>query len=274
MAKYTLELRKLENNLFNFDYPFYDNEVKNIFEKKFINHYYFNEIGYESINAFKQQLKSYFLRVYPYYKQMYDIELRCKNIDFMLNKDLKETFIRELSNTEESNLNSELTVNNTSNLNNKEDENNTNIIKNSNNSHTINNNTTSNNSTDINYESSLSDGVASSILENGYITNSQKSENNVNEQTSVETTENNSSNSTNNTNVLKNIEIKSNEDSSQNANNRGVKTNNEKEKTTLISQGNIGVTSSAELKEKWINCIQNIDEQIIKGARYLFMYIY
>ena len=46
------------------------------------------------------------------------------------------------------------------------------------------------------------------------------------------------------------------------------------EKTDLLSQGNIGITSSAELLQKWREVLINIDEIIIEDCRDLFMKIY
>ena len=41
----------------------------------------------------------------------------------------------------------------------------------------------------------------------------------------------------------------------------------------FISKGNIGVTSSAELLEKWREVIIDIDNEIIDGAEKYFMQI-
>ena len=46
------------------------------------------------------------------------------------------------------------------------------------------------------------------------------------------------------------------------------------EKTTFISKGNIGVTSSAELLERWRKVMINIDQQLIDECRDLFAMIY
>ena len=50
--------------------------------------------------------------------------------------------------------------------------------------------------------------------------------------------------------------------------------NTQSETITLKSQGNIGVTSSAELLEKWREVLINLDEIIIEDCRDLFMQIY
>ena len=102
MARYTIELNTLLRDknfiLFNFDYDFYtDNvEIKKKFEQKFIDRYRFNEIGFETVARFKHYLKTSLNEIAPYYKQLYESELRCNDIDFMLNKDYTETFIKNI----------------------------------------------------------------------------------------------------------------------------------------------------------------------------------
>ena len=113
MAKYTLELRTIYKDtnfkLFDFDYEFYDNSLKPIFERKFFEHYYFDEIGFPTIQKFKHMLKAKLYLIMPYYKQLYNIEMQSINIDFLLQKDLKETFIREIKNS--SNMNGNISSN-------------------------------------------------------------------------------------------------------------------------------------------------------------------
>ena len=210
MSSYTLELRHLHETykVFNFDYDFYvDSDViKNNFEKKFIDEYYFNEIGMETVARFQHRLKTRLNKIMPYYKQLYQTELEAKNINFLLNKDLVETFERSLES--DSNSLNDLTVSNTG----------------------VNNN----------LESNIENGNASLNLDNGSLTNVSKST------------------LTDNTNSSSVINDKT----------------NQKETTRFISQGNIGITSSAELLEKWRKVLINIDELIINDCSDLFMMIY
>ena len=210
MSSYTLELRHLHETykVFNFDYDFYTDSdvIKNNFEKKFIDEYYFNEIGMETVSRFQHRLKTKLNKIMPYYKQLYQTELRSKEIDFMLNKDLVETFERSLQS--DSNSLNDLTVNNTG----------------------VNNN----------LESNIENGNASLDLDKGSLTNVSKST------------------LTDNTNSSTII----NDKTSQN------------ETTKLISKGNIGITSSAELLEKWRKVLINIDELIISECSDLFMMVY
>lgn len=206
--------------LFNFSYPFYtDNqEVKRLFEEKFINHYYTHEIGFETFTRFEQALKSKLMLIMPYYQQLYESELKAKKIDFLLNKDLVEEFTRELTGTQ-----------NTSDT----------SITQTNQSEKVKGST-------LTKSSSVNDGVSTAKLQEGYLTNV------LGDDTS----------STGSTSVNGSAQVTGNRD------------NRELEKTRFISKGNIGVTSSAELLEKWRSVMINIDQLIIEECRTLFMMVY
>lgn len=208
MSKYTLEINQIVNDLdfklFDFDYNLYDNELKSAFEKKFIDHFYFYEIGLTPIARFKKALQNKLNDIYPYFKQLYQTELRCNDIDFMLNKDLKEQYTRELTGNSSVNQSSTSTSNDTS-LN-------------------INNDTPQNKIDDLDQ----------------FMTSASK----------------NTDNSTMNSSGTNSAE------------------NNSTETYSLVSQGNIGVTSSAELLEKWRSVLINIDQLIFEECNDLFMLIY
>lgn len=211
MSKYTIEVYSLLKDknfrLFDFEYDFYtDNiDIKQSFETKFIDTYLFNEIGHETVARFKHFLKRRLNNIMPYYKQLYETELRTKEIDFMLNKDLTETFERLVEGENISNVNANST----------------------------------NSSNDKVKESYLEQGLASIDLEDKL--------------TGV----------TSNNTTIESNSISSSTDK-----------NNNKETTKLISQGNIGVTSSAELLEKWRKILINIDMLIIEECADLFMQVY
>lgn len=210
MSSYTLELRHIHQTfkVFNFDYDFYTDSdiIKSKFEEKFIDEYYFHEIGQETVARFQHRLRTRLNKIMPYYKQLYDTELAAKDINFLLNKDLTETFERVV--TGESSSINDLTVSDQGETNNK--------------------------------ESNIENGNASLELENGSLTNVSK------------TSLNNNTNS----------------------NNTSRDNTNQNEITTLKSQGNIGITSSAELLEKWRSVIINIDQMIIDACSDLFMQVY
>lgn len=59
-----------------------------------------------------------------------------------------------------------------------------------------------------------------------------------------------------------------------NGNTQSTSNNNVTESTKLVSRGNIGTTSSAELLDKWRNVMINIDQMLIDECRDLFAMIY
>lgn len=215
-SKYTLQLYYIYKddtyNLFDQPYNLYNNELKPYFQEKFFQHFMFYEIGFDNINIFKQHLISTLNDIYPKYKQLYETEIRCQNIDFMLNKDLKESYIRKLNGESEGNSQATSSSDNTS----------------SNNDLSIANDTPQNKIDDL----------------DKYMTSASKT----------------NSNSTNN--------------STSNANNTVKNKSNNTEEYELISQGNIGITSSAELLEKWRSVLINIDQMIFKELENLFLFVY
>ena len=217
MSKYTIELRTVVNHtdIFNnLDFPFYSDsiELKEKFKKQFIEYYYYDEIGFSTINKFVSRLHNLLSIKMDYYKQLYATELRCKEIDFMLNKDLEETYEKE-----------------------------------------VNSNSQSNNLTKA----------------NGDVTNTVNSESkNLTTPNQQFTLENNYVDGINQTDG-KNISNTSNNIQSEN-----TSKGNGTEITKLVSKGNIGVTSSAELLEKWRKVLININEQIINDCSILFMGVY
>lgn len=215
-SKYTLQLyyiyRDKSYNLFDQPYNLYNNELKPYFEEKFFHHFMFYEIGFDNINIFKQHLISTLNDIYPKYKQLYETEIASKNIDFLLNKDLRESYVRKINGEVEGNSQATSTSDSTSNSNDL----------------TIANDTPQNKVDDLDH----------------YMTSAGKT----------------NSNSINN--------------SSSNSNNSVKNTTNNTEEYELISQGNIGITSSAELLEKWRSALINIDEMIFKELENLFLFVY
>ena len=115
MAKYSLEIRdiveSLNVDLFDFDYEYYaDNyALQKRFENMFIQHYYFHEIGFETVERFKFNLQARLNINAPLYKQYWESHLKTKNIDFTVNKEYFETITRDLITENESSYNSKST---------------------------------------------------------------------------------------------------------------------------------------------------------------------
>ena len=239
MANYTMEIREmindpLINGVFTFDYPFYNDNMgdKKEFEELFLKYYYFREIGFETPNRFKVKLESKLKLIMPYYRQLALTEWeKLRTVEQMMtSKNLKETTTHEQSikgnstvdnhSTGSVNQSSEGTINGTS--------------------------------SDLTKQSSLSDGVSSVSLEQGYLTGTAQS-NGENHQTST-TAGTQSQTSTD----------------QSNANNEQTLS----ETTTFQSTGDIGIQTPAYAITEWRKVIININEQIIKECEDLFMKIY
>lgn len=107
MNKYTITLGEIvENNveIFDFDYPFYNEERRNQFEQHFIEHFYFDEIGQETVARFKQRLKIKLNLIMPYWNKIFLAdELEQRILD---NYDVTETYSRSVENNTSVNSNS------------------------------------------------------------------------------------------------------------------------------------------------------------------------
>ena len=207
-----MDIVRSNYDLFDFSYNLYDNSLKQNFEEKFKQHFFLYEIGFETVGLFKQQLQMTLNDIYPYYKQLYETEIRSINIDFMLNKDLKETFIRE----------------------------------------TIGEGTNVVNSTQTSTSNSSSDDL---------MTSHDTPQNQVQDLDKFMTAAQKSKSSNENSNT-------------GNANTTSTGNTKSTDKTELISQGNIGITSSAELLQKWRDVLINIDQLIFNDLKSLFLLVY
>ena len=226
MSNYTIELRFLDNppmtTLFDFQYDYYmkglvSDEVyeqkKKEFENKFLEFYYFDEIGYKTPDRFKQRLKNYLDMGFKKWQERYktELEVEKQKINFLLNKDLIEERITEGNATGNSSTTSTSTSNNNSSANNK---------------NTVNDTPDTRFTSTENFATSITTDETTSKSSNtgsGETTNTSNQNSNVNER--------------------------------------------------FTSKGNIGVTSSAELLEKWREVIIDIDNEIIEGAEKYFMQI-
>ena len=99
MERTTITLGEIiENNvnIFDFDYPFYSEEYRPTFERHFIEHFYFDEIGQETVAKFKQRLKIKFNLIMPYWNKIFLADnLEQRILD---NYDVTETYTREIAN--------------------------------------------------------------------------------------------------------------------------------------------------------------------------------
>lgn len=80
--------------LFDFDYPFFDENYKPIFERNFIEYFYTREIGFETMGLFKLRLRSWLRLNMPYYNEMWKSTLI--EFDPLVNSERTITSTKEL----------------------------------------------------------------------------------------------------------------------------------------------------------------------------------
>ena len=159
MANFTMEVREMMNHplisgVFTFDYEFYSDNVqdKETFEKLFVSHFYFREIGFETPERFKMKLQSKLNLIMPYYRQLALTEWdKVRSIEQMMtSKNLTETteHMQSIQGNSETQSNQSSSSNATQNA----------------------------TSTNESKASNLADGVSQSSLDDGYLTASGKTE--------------------------------------------------------------------------------------------------
>lgn len=97
MSRVTMELRKVleieEFSLFDFDYDISDLKWKEELERDFVDTFYFNEIGMETIDRWKHYVKRKFQHIMPYYNKLYMSTLL--ELDPLLTHKRTETYTGE-----------------------------------------------------------------------------------------------------------------------------------------------------------------------------------
>ena len=74
MAKYTVTIKSLIDNNFNFgldSYPIFDENYRSTLNNNILNHYYVYEIGFETANLFKFYLNQTLTEIMPAYNVLY-----------------------------------------------------------------------------------------------------------------------------------------------------------------------------------------------------------
>lgn len=88
MAHYTTTIKSLMANNFNFgldSYPIFDENYRETLNSNILNHYYENEIGFETANLFKFYLNQKMNEIMPYYNELYNVQKKLIDENLLLN---------------------------------------------------------------------------------------------------------------------------------------------------------------------------------------------
>lgn len=93
MADFTIELRHVvervgADNIGLSDYPIFDEQYREFLNAKIIDHYYYREIGLETVDMFIRQLRTKMAEIMPYYNKWYQAEDMMAAIDPLSTQDV------------------------------------------------------------------------------------------------------------------------------------------------------------------------------------------
>ena len=88
MAHYTTTIKTLMKNNFDFgldSYPIFDENYRETLNNNILNHYYENEIGFETAGLFRFYLKQKLNEIMPYYNELYKVQKKLIDENLLLN---------------------------------------------------------------------------------------------------------------------------------------------------------------------------------------------
>lgn len=96
MADFTIELRNVvgmvgADHIGLSDYPIFDEQYREFLNAKIIDHYWYREIGLETVDMFIRQLRTKMNEIMPYYNKWYQAEDRMADIDPLSTQDIHST---------------------------------------------------------------------------------------------------------------------------------------------------------------------------------------
>lgn len=267
MSKYSTELRYIIESKFPLGldkYPIFSEEYRESLNQKILNHYYFNEIGFETAGKFKFYLNNTLNEIMPYYNQLYQSSLI--SINPLLTFERRTSGNKHVTALTEETLNndSHQTIDNTTTSDQNEDTTQTN---------------TTGSTKDTNANNVISDKdifsdtpqalISMVTLENDiYATDARMKENtNVIDETEVLTGTNNT------TSTIENNTVNTSFSTSNSTANADNKTNASSNEINVITENGYEIPL-ADLILKYRETFLNIDMLIINDLKDLFMMVY
>jgi len=123
MAKYTITIKSLIDNNFDFEldeYPIFDENYRNTLNHNILYHYYENEIGFETAPLFRLYLKQKLNEIMPYYNELYKVQKKLIDQNLLLNNvNITESFQAQNTNNTTTSTSSQSNSSNSGTSNNK-----------------------------------------------------------------------------------------------------------------------------------------------------------
>lgn len=231
--------------IFDFDFPIFNSDYKNVLATKILKHYYTREIGYETYGLWKFKLNVRLNEIMPYFNQLYESTL----LEFnpLLDVDYTRTHERERNTEETEQSNHTVNVEN--------DGNSTTNFNGENSTDTSATNTS--NSQDL--YSDTPQGTVDNLANGTYLTNAR-----------IKTDINNGSSNTTSTDTGNSSTVNKNKvnESGENNTNNVVK---DVDSFLETVRGKIGGSDYSEKLMKYRQTFLNIDMMVIEALSDLFM---
>lgn len=309
MSKYTTELRTICENLaglgesvgynsiaevisnsrdkiFNFDYPIFDENYKEVLETKILKYYYTNEICCETVGLWKLFLDETMNRIMPYYNQLYESALikynpltttEMNTIHNNINKSTGDS-THNSSTVENDIIDKDSQINNINSESNIDNKNGS--VDGQTNSNTVKSGLQNSSVDSVDKYSETPQGTITNLSNNTYLTNAtiknDSGTQNNNEINSAQGNDHTTSNETSTHNKINNNETRENELDSHNKINQSL-TAEQQNNTSLdnyieqvAGRGVAGADLILKLRETFLN----IDQLIIDNLHDLFMLVW
>lgn len=291
------KIERGRKHLFDFDYPFFNNEYRKEFETHFIRNFYMREIGFEVFGLFKFHLETWMMINMPYWNKMFESELIKYNPLINTKMDVTHSTTKEKNQNENKTENSSSTTDGNTTLNGTNELNeNRQSSGNGETDSTKNSNLSQNGTSDTNVHNFNRDVVSETPENRLAITTNdgtgvieyaseitEKMEKNQNNSTNQSNSESNgtenantsfSQNDTNNADSKFSQNDTSKIDSKANKTNEAETVTNESENFVESREGKIGSQTYAKMIEEYRDSLLRIENMIFREMEELFMLIY
>lgn len=233
-------IRQSVHKVFNFDFPIFDEDHRLELETKILKHYYFREIGCETVGQWRMRLDTKLNEIMPYYNEMY------KSLDYLKEPLTDTDYKRIITGTtgeqrEEKNKSTQGTSTE-----------NTGTVTD------VSQGTNTYNKNQWDKYSDTPQGTLTNVKNNQYLTNARQLE-------GTDTTQSNDTNTRTNN-------LKGNSNTNGTFDTEGSTTG--QHETTETVKGKMSSVSIAKVVQEYRKAILNIDMQIVHELADLFMLVY
>lgn len=254
--------------VFDFSFPIFDENYRNVLETKILKHFYTREIGLETVGLWKLKLDTKLNEIMPYFNQLYKSQLYAFNpfydVDLTRKHRIDGSGTKDTDTATNTQTEHNITV----------DESGNSTVTGTGSSNSESANTRANTKTDAFSErySDTPQGALTDLRADKYLTNATLRDDNVNDNTNESGTDKTSTNTNAENTENKSTETTGNNRTNVNGNVSSTLTNTEDYLETV--QGKNGGSSYSKLLMEYRETFLNIDMMVMNELEDLFMQLW